>query len=74
MSQLRLVTFSELQPQFGVPYTRDHIRRLVRSGDFPAPCLKLSSRLNAWKEADVAAWVASKLIPKSPRSKNAVAA
>ena len=60
MTKNCLVTFPDLHPRFGLSYSRDHIRRLVKRGAFPAPKVKLSSRLNAWSARDIRAWIASK--------------
>jgi predicted DNA-binding transcriptional regulator AlpA len=51
-----LVTFPELKSIFGVPWCRDHVRRLVREGKFPAPIAISEARI-AWRSADVEAWL-----------------
>lgn len=56
----RIYTYPELRDRFGISYSRDHIRRLVRAGLFPAPAMKLSPRLNAWRERDLREWLATK--------------
>ena len=32
-----LIVFSELKPRKGIPYCRDHLRRLWKAGKFPKP-------------------------------------
>jgi predicted DNA-binding transcriptional regulator AlpA len=49
---MRLLTFVELQRQKGIPYCRDHLRRLVKAGQFPQP-IELGARRIAWAEDEV---------------------
>ena len=49
---MRLLTFTELQRQKGIPYCRDHLRRLVEAGQFPRP-IELGARRIAWAEDEV---------------------
>ena len=49
---MRLLTFTELQRQKGSPYCRDHLRRLVKAGQFPRP-IELGARRIAWAEDEV---------------------
>lgn len=59
----RLITFAELNAQKGIAYSRDHLRRLTKSGLFPAPKAVSSARI-AWVEADVDEWL--KALPTAP--------
>src|SRR5690348_1107563 len=34
---MRIITFEELKPKYGIPYCRDHLRRLAKAGKFPRP-------------------------------------
>jgi hypothetical protein len=34
---VRLITFAQLGPEKGISHCRDHVRRLVKVGKFPAP-------------------------------------
>ena len=54
---MRLVTFDQLKPGKGIAYSRDHLRRKVKAGEFPAP-VQVSDRRIAWREDDVDAWIA----------------
>src|SRR4051812_20673436 len=49
---MRLLTFTELQRQKGIPYCRDHLRRLVKAGQFPRP-IELGTRRIAWAEEEI---------------------
>jgi hypothetical protein len=44
----RVFTFDTL-PEKGIPFSKNHIRRLVAKGKFPAP-FYLSERRPAWSE------------------------
>jgi hypothetical protein len=44
-------------PSKGIPWSREHTRRKVKAGEFPAP-FKLTSRgLNYWDEAEIDEWL-----------------
>ncbi len=47
----KAVTSAEL-PRYGIPYSRVHISRLIKTGQFPAP-FKLSANRNAWWESEI---------------------
>ncbi len=49
---MRLITFKELGPKKGINYSRDHLRRKCRAGEFPQP-VPVSSRRIAWLESEV---------------------
>ena len=56
---MRILTFDELKSEKGVVWTRDHLRRLCRAGQFPAP-LALSSARIGWLEAEVDEWISKR--------------
>jgi prophage regulatory protein len=49
---MRLLTFAELKPKKGIPYCRDHLRRLVKAHQFPQP-IDIGPRRIAWFEGEV---------------------
>ncbi len=53
---MKLLSFDQLAEAKGVPYSRDHLRRLVKAGTFPAP-VPLSDKRIAWVESEVDQWV-----------------
>jgi prophage regulatory protein len=55
----KLIPFERLKPDKGVPYTRDHTRRLVKDGLFPKP-VQLGPGRIAWLEDEVDAWIAAR--------------
>lgn len=58
MSQIKLIRLPQVLELTG--YSRATVYRLMNSGDFPL-CVKLGARAVAWRYADVAAWIESRL-------------
>ena len=56
---MRLITFAQLGPEKGISHCRDHVRRLVKVGKFPAP-IQLSDHKIAWLEAEIDAMIAAR--------------
>src|SRR5271163_3043462 len=56
---MRVLTFAQLGPEKGIPHCRDHVRRLVRAGKFPAP-IQLSENKIAWLKAEIDAMIAAR--------------
>ena len=56
---MRLLTFAQLGPEKGISHCRDHVRRLVKVGKFPAP-IQLSEHKIAWLEAEIDAMIAAR--------------
>jgi prophage regulatory protein len=56
---LKLIDFKRLGSEKGIGYSRDHLRRKCKAGDFPRP-VAISDRRIAWIEAEVDAWLAAK--------------
>jgi prophage regulatory protein len=52
---MNMLTFDRLRSR-GVPYSRDHLRRLTKAGKFPKP-FQLSEGRIAWRESDVDEWL-----------------
>ena len=46
-----VLSFPELK-NLGVRFSRQHIRRLVKAGKFPAP-IKIGENTNAWLESEI---------------------
>jgi prophage regulatory protein len=70
---MRMLSLGELRSLKGIPYSREHIRRLVNASRFPKP-VKLGERANsrsAWPEREIDQWIADRL---SERDNRAVAA
>lgn len=52
---MKLLTVKQLREIKGIPFSRQWIHELVKSGKFPAP-LKHSGRRVFWLEEDVDQW------------------
>jgi len=61
-----LIIFSELKPRKGIPYCRDHLRRLWKSGKFPKPVDVGPGRL-AWIEAEIDAHIDEMVAKRNQR-------
>jgi prophage regulatory protein len=48
---MRMLSHPDLREK-GIKFSRQHLRRLIRQGKFPAPC-KLGENTNAWPEAEI---------------------
>src|ERR1051325_1986368 len=57
---VRLVPFERLNPDFGIPFTRVHIYRLVRRGEFPRPVKLAGGNRIAWISSEISEFCASR--------------
>ncbi|HQT86368.1 AlpA family phage regulatory protein [Acidiphilium rubrum] len=55
---MKFIRYQQLKDR-GIPWTRVHLGRLVRAGEFPAP-VNLGGQTIAWVEAEVDAWAAER--------------
>jgi predicted DNA-binding transcriptional regulator AlpA len=54
---MNILSRRDLAEKKGIPWSREHIHRKVKAGEFPAP-FKLTSRgLNYWDEAEIDEWL-----------------
>jgi prophage regulatory protein len=68
---MKMISFDRLKPEKGIPYSRDHLRRKCKIGEFPQP-IPLSDRRIAWDEAEIDLWLTERARlrteePNSPR-------
>ena len=61
---MRLITYEELRSKKGVPYSRDHLRRKCKAGEFPEP-VRISTARIAWDEAEVDRWLEERLASRT---------
>jgi prophage regulatory protein len=61
---MRLLDWQQLSPK--VPYTRQHIGRLEKKGDFPRRVQVGPGRV-AWLEDEVDAWIKARAAEREPR-------
>jgi prophage regulatory protein len=47
-----MLSRSELRTEKGIPFSRQHLHRLIAAGRFPRP-IKIGENTNAWLEAEV---------------------
>jgi prophage regulatory protein len=57
---MKLLTFKQLGPEKGIPYSRDHWRRKCNAGEAPRP-IPISDRRVAWVEAEIDEWLAARV-------------
>lgn len=56
---MRMLSPTDLRDK-GIPWTRQHIHRLIRKGEFPRP-VKLGAGSNAWIESEIDAWLRARV-------------
>ncbi len=56
---MRFVTFKELKPRYGIPWTRAYIDRLIADGKFP-PKVALGENTKGWWDGIIEAYLAEK--------------
>jgi prophage regulatory protein len=56
---MKLIAFEHLKPNKGIRYSRDHLRRKCKAGEFPPPIAISTARI-AWIEAEIDDWLAAK--------------
>ena len=65
------IPFPGLLAYYGIPYTRVHIARLIKRGEFPPP-RRLSDNRIAWRRDELDAYVASRPVAEpKPAAKRA---
>jgi prophage regulatory protein len=57
--RLKLIDFKGLSSSKGINYSRDHLRRKCRAGEFPKP-IPVSDRRIGWIESKIDKWLADK--------------
>jgi prophage regulatory protein len=48
---MKVLSFRDLRDK-GIPFTRQHIHKLVQRGEFPRP-VKIGDKTNAWDEPEI---------------------
>ena len=62
---MKLIPFAQLNEQFGVRWSRQHIGRLTRAGLFPAP-VKYGARSIGWNQQEVLDYLARAAAARKP--------
>ena len=63
---MRVLSYVQLLPLKGIGYSRDHVRRMAKAGQFPTPISLSTSRI-AWDEAEIDAWLEQRAAMRSVR-------
>jgi prophage regulatory protein len=56
---MKILSFRDLRDR-GIPWTRQHVHRLVKTGNFPAP-FKIGGKTNAWDEGEIDEYLKGRL-------------
>jgi prophage regulatory protein len=56
---MKVLAFRDLREK-GIPFTRQHIHRLVRQGQFPRP-FKIGTKTNAWNDSEIDEYLKDRL-------------
>jgi prophage regulatory protein len=59
--QRRFTSYPELKDRHGLPWTRQHVDRLIKKGKFPEK-VKLSEHRVGWWSDQIEAWIATKQV------------
>jgi prophage regulatory protein len=57
---MKLLAMDELKPVKGIGYSRAHLWRLIKAGDFPRP-VKIGENKNAFVETEIDTWIEGKI-------------
>lgn len=55
---MKFIHYQQLRER-GITFTRVHLNRLIKAGDFPPP-VRLGGNSIAWVESEIEAWAAQK--------------
>lgn len=50
---MKLISYASLEPEKGIPYSAEHLRRLEKDGKFPK---RLPGGRRLWVESEIDAW------------------
>jgi prophage regulatory protein len=62
----RILSLSELKSKKGIPFSRQHVHRLVKLGRFPRP-IKVGEATNGWLESEIDAWLVAKIAERDQK-------
>ncbi len=62
---MRILTFDQLKPVKGIPYSRTQLWRRAKDGTFPRP-IRLSAQRTGWVEDEIDAWLEDLAAAREP--------
>lgn len=63
---MKVVPFNQLE-DFGIVYSRTHIKRLMDDDKFPRP-VKVGERRIAWLESEILAWLEARVAERDNKA------
>jgi predicted DNA-binding transcriptional regulator AlpA len=57
--QRRFISYAELKERYGLPWTRQHVDRLVKADKFP-PKINLTEHRVGWWSDQIEEWIAAR--------------
>jgi prophage regulatory protein len=57
---IRFLRYPDLRRKKGIPFTRMHLRRLIKAGKFPRP-IKLGDKDLSWIESEIDDFIAGRI-------------
>jgi prophage regulatory protein len=63
---MRMLSKHELEKK-GIPFSRQHIHRLVKAGKFPRP-VKIGENTNAWPEPEIEQYLKDRIAARDATS------
>jgi len=63
---MRLLPFEDLRPQKGINYSRPHLWRLEKAGDFPKR-VSLGRNRVAWAEPEIDRWIEQRIAARDSK-------
>jgi prophage regulatory protein len=55
----KVLSPAELKSEKGIRFSRQHLHRLIKAGQFPKP-IKLGPATNGWLEHEIDGWIAAR--------------
>jgi prophage regulatory protein len=64
---MRILSFDELRPAKGIPYSKVHIWRLEREGKFPKR-VPLGASRHGWVDTEIDDWLVERMASRNVRA------
>ena len=63
---MKLLSYGELKPKKGIPYSKAHLWRLENQGRFPMH-VRIGAACNGWVESEIDEWIAERVTARDDR-------